>query len=117
GLTADDAVQIARWLRARGDVDLLDCSSGGVRPDIRVHAYPGYQVPFADRIRAETGLPTGALGMITAPEHAAEILENGRADLVFIGRAVLADPGWTLRAAHALGVKPSLPPQYLRARL
>jgi len=115
GLTPDDAVQVARWLKARGDVDLLDCSSGGARPDIRVHAYPGYQTPFAARIRAETGLPTGAVGMITAPEQAAEIVENHCADLVFVARAVLADPAWTLRAARALGAKPDLPPQYRRA--
>ncbi len=117
GLTADDAVQIARWLKARGDVDLIDCSTGGVSPAARIPSvHPGYQVPFAERVRSEAGIATGAVGMIRGPEHAAEIVANGRADLVFIGRAVLADPAWTLRAAEALGVKIGLVKQYARAR-
>ena len=117
GLTADDAVQIARWLQERGDVDLIDCSTGGVSPAARIPSvHPGYQVPFAERLRNEAGIATGAVGMITGPEQAAEIIGNGRADLVFIGRAVLADPAWTLRAAAALGVKVDLVNQYLRAR-
>lgn len=117
GLTADDAVQVGRWLQARGDVDLIDCSAGGVSPAARIPSvHPGYQVPYADRIRREAGIATGAVGMIRAPEHAAEIIANGRADLVFVGRAVLADPAWTLRAAEALGVKLDLPPQFRRAR-
>lgn len=116
GLTADDAVQVARWLKARGDVDLIDCSTGGVSPAARIPSvHPGYQVPFAERLRSEGGIATGAVGMISAPEHAAEIVANGRADLVFIGRAVLADPAWTLRAAKALGVAVPLVPQYQRA--
>lgn len=116
GLTLEDSIELARWLRARGQVDLIDCSSGGVEPTVRIPSiHPGYQVPFAERIRAETGMPTGAVGMIRAPEMAAEIVANGRADLVFIGRAVLADPGWTLRAAAALGVKTEFVPQYQRA--
>ncbi|MBC7801933.1 MAG: NADH:flavin oxidoreductase/NADH oxidase [Gemmatimonadaceae bacterium] len=116
GLTVDDAVQIGRWLRARGDVDLIDCSAGGVSPAARIPSvHPGYQVPFADRVRNEAGIATGAVGMIRAPEHAAEIVANGRADLVFIGRALLADPAWTLRAAASLGVKLDMVPQYLRA--
>ena len=117
GLTVDDAVQVARWLRARGDVDLIDCSSGGVSPAARIPSvHPGYQVPFAERVRTEGGIASGAVGMITGPEQAAEIVANGRADLVFIGRAVLADPAWTLRAAAALGVGIELVKQYTRAR-
>ncbi len=116
GLTVEDAVQLARWLRARGDVDLIDCSSGGIEPKVRIPSiHPGYQVPFAERIRADTGMPTGAVGMIRAPEMAAEIVANERADMVFIGRAVLADPGWTLRAAASMGVTLDLVPQYQRA--
>jgi 2,4-dienoyl-CoA reductase-like NADH-dependent reductase (Old Yellow Enzyme family) len=116
GLTLDDSVELARWLRARGDVDLIDCSSGGVLPTVSIPSiHPGYQIPFAERIRAETGMPTGAVGLIRSPEMAAEIVANGRADLVFVGRAVLADPGWPLRAATALGVKPELVAQYSRA--
>ena len=117
GLAADDAVQLGRWLRARGDVDLIDCSTGGVSPAARVPSvHPGYQVPFADRVRAEAGIATGAVGMIRGAEQAAEIVANGRADLVFVARAVLADPAWTLRAAEALGVRIELVKQYQRAR-
>ena len=118
GLTIEDAVRLAGWLRARGDVDLIDCSAGGIEPSVKIPSiHPGYQVPFAERIRADTGMPTGAVGMIRSPEMAAEIVANGRADLVFIGRAVLADPGWTLRAAAALGATIDVVPQYQRAAM
>ena len=117
GLVPDDAVQIGRWLKARGDVDLVDCSAGGVSPAARIPSvHPGYQVPYADRVRREAGIATGAVGMIRSPELAAEIVANGRADLVFVARAVLADPGWTLRAAEAMGVTLELPAQYRRSR-
>ncbi len=116
GLVPEDAVQIGRWLKARGDVDLIDCSAGGVSPAARIPSvHPGYQVPYADLVRREAGIATGAVGMIRTGEHAAEIVANGRADLVFIGRAALADPAWTLRAASSLGVTLPLPPQYQRA--
>jgi len=118
GLTIDDVVEVAKLLAARGDVDLIDCSSGGVSHDQQIPSlHPGYQVPFADAIRHRAGIATGAVGMITEPTHAAEILANGRADVVLLARAVLADPGWPVRAAKALGVKPDLPSQYLRAAL
>ena len=118
GLTPPDAVQVARMLKARGDVDLIDCSAGGVSPAARIPSvHPGYQVPYADLLRREAGIATGAVGMITAPEHAAEIIANDRADLVFVARAVLADPAWPLRAAAALGAKAPLVPQYQRARV
>jgi 2,4-dienoyl-CoA reductase-like NADH-dependent reductase (Old Yellow Enzyme family) len=118
GLTLDDTVQVARWLAARGDVDLVDCSSGGINTTVRPPSlHPGYKVPYAERIRAEAGIATGAVGLITEATHAAEIVSNGRADLVLIGRAVLADPAWPLRAAHQLGAKIEVPPQYLRATL
>lgn len=116
GLTIEDSVAVAKMLAARGDVDLIDCSSGGVTPDSKPAAlYPGYQVPFADRIRAEAKIATGAVGLIRAPDHAAEIVANDRADIVLLARAVLADPAWPIRAAMALGVDPVLPDQYLRA--
>jgi 2,4-dienoyl-CoA reductase-like NADH-dependent reductase (Old Yellow Enzyme family) len=117
GLTIDDTVSLCRQLAARGDVDLIDCSSGGVSPDVRIPTHPGYQVPLADRIRRDAGIATGAVGLITEPTHAAEIVANGRADLVFVARVLLADPAWPVRAAHALGVKPELPPPYWRATL
>jgi 2,4-dienoyl-CoA reductase-like NADH-dependent reductase (Old Yellow Enzyme family) len=117
GLTIDDTVALCRKLAARGDVDLIDCSSGGISPDVRIPSHPGYQVPFADRIRRDAGIATGAVGLITEPTQAAEIVANERADLVFVARILLADPGWPLRAAKALGVKPELPPPYWRATL
>jgi 2,4-dienoyl-CoA reductase-like NADH-dependent reductase (Old Yellow Enzyme family) len=117
GLTIDDTVALCRKLAAHGDVDLIDCSSGGISPDVRIPSHPGYQVPFADRIRRDAGIATGAVGLITEPTHAAEIVANERADLVFVARVLLADLGWPLRAAKALGMKPDLPPPYWRATL
>ena len=74
-------------------------------------------MPFADAVKHRAGIATGAVGLITEPTHAAEIIANDRADLVFVARVLLADPGWPLRAARALGVKPELPPPYWRATL
>jgi 2,4-dienoyl-CoA reductase-like NADH-dependent reductase (Old Yellow Enzyme family) len=116
GLTIDDVVEVAKRLKARGDVDLIDCSSGGVSNEQKIPSlHPGYQVPFADTVKHRAGIATGAVGMITEPTHAAEILANDRADVVLLARALLADPAWPIRAAKALGVKPDLLPQYLRA--
>jgi 2,4-dienoyl-CoA reductase-like NADH-dependent reductase (Old Yellow Enzyme family) len=117
GLTIEDTVAVCRKLAATGQVDLIDCSSGGVSHEQKIPVHPGYQVPFADAIRNQAGIATGALGMITEPTHAAEILANGRADVVVLARAILADPAWPIRAAKTLGVKPEVPPQYLRAAL
>ena len=118
GLTIEDTVAIARKLAASGQVDLIDCSSGGVSHDQTIPSlHPGYQVPFADAVRNQAGIATGAVGLITEPTHAAEIVANGRADVVLLARAMLADPAWPIRAAKALGVKPEVPPQYLRAAL
>jgi len=118
GLTIEDTVAVARKLAATGQVDLIDCSSGGVAADQRIPSlHPGYQVPFADAVRNRAGIATGAVGLITEPTHAAEIVANGRADVVLLARAVLADPAWPLKAAKTLGVKPELPSQYLRASL
>jgi len=116
GLTLDDSVALAKMLHARGDIDLIDCSGGGLSPAQRIPSlHAGYQVPFAERIRRDAGIPTGAVGLIHAAEHADEIIANGRADLVFLARALLADPAWPIRAAKTLGVAPDLPPQYQRA--
>lgn len=118
GLTIEDSVQVARMLKQTGKVDLIDVSSGANSPKQHIPSlHPGYQVPFAEAIRREAGIATGAVGLITAPEHAEEIVANGRADLVFVARAVLADPAWPLHAAKALGAPPPLMPQYLRATL
>jgi 2,4-dienoyl-CoA reductase-like NADH-dependent reductase (Old Yellow Enzyme family) len=117
GLTIEATVALARRIAARGDVDLIDCSSGSISPDVRIPTHPGYQVPFAEAVKHGANIATGAVGLITEPTHAAEIVANHRADLVFVARALLADPAWPLRAAKALGVKPELPPPYWRATL
>jgi 2,4-dienoyl-CoA reductase-like NADH-dependent reductase (Old Yellow Enzyme family) len=114
GWDLEQSVELARRLAALG-VDLIDCSSGGLVPGARIPADPGYQVPFAERIRREAGLCTGAVGLITTPEQANAILAEGRADLVFLARAELRDPYWPLHAARALGVRGPWPVQYLRA--
>ena len=118
GLTIDDVVEVCRRIAATGQVDLIDCSSGGVSNEQKIPSlHPGYQVPFAEAIREQAGIATGAVGLITEPTHAAEIVANGRADVVLLARALLADPAWPLRAAKALGHKPDLLAQYLRASL
>ena len=120
GLTLADTIEVARRLKASGKVDLIDCSSGGIAgsaPPPAGALYPGYQVPYAEAIRREAGIATGAVGLITSPELAAEIVANERADLVFIARAILADPAWPLRAAKALGGEIKLPDQYHRAQI
>ncbi|MCB8879311.1 NADH:flavin oxidoreductase/NADH oxidase [Acidisoma cellulosilytica] len=117
GLTPDgDILTIARMIAARGDVDLIDCSAGGISPEQKIPSlHPGYQVPFAEIIRREAGIATGAVGLIEQPTHAAEIIANERADIVLLARAVLADPAWPLRAARRLGVEVDLPGPYGRA--
>ena len=118
GLTIEDTVKVSKMLAARGDVDLVDCSSGGISPAQKIPSlYAGYQVPFSERIRAEAKIPTGAVGMIRTPDHANEILANGRADLIFLARAILADPAWPMRAAKSLGVSMEWPVQYQRGVL
>ena len=100
------------------DVDLVDCSSGGNDPAQRVPSYPGYQVPFAERLRREAMIATAAVGLISAPEAAEEIIANERADLVTLGRILLFDPYWPLHAAKALKSKTvSWPLQYERANI
>jgi 2,4-dienoyl-CoA reductase-like NADH-dependent reductase (Old Yellow Enzyme family) len=116
GLTIEDSVALSRMLAATGQVDLIDCSSGGISHDQKIPSlHPGYQVPFAEAIRHQAGIATGAVGMITEATHAAEIVANGRADVVLLARALLADPAWPIRAAKTLGVKPDVPLPYLRA--
>lgn len=116
GLTPDEIVVVARELRARG-VDLVDCSSGGTLPTAPSATGPGYQVPFAERVRHKAGVPTAAVGLITTPELADEIVRNGRADLVALGRELLRHPHWPLDAARILGHEIQWPRQYRRARL
>lgn len=102
GWTVDDTVEVAQLLRERG-VDLIDCSSGGVVPGVQIPTGPGYQVPFAARVRREAGIPSAAVGLITEPAQADAIVRSGEADLVFFGRESLRDPYFPLRAARELG--------------
>jgi 2,4-dienoyl-CoA reductase-like NADH-dependent reductase (Old Yellow Enzyme family) len=118
GWTLDDSIALCRILKQRGGVDLIDCSSGGNDPRQRIPIHPGYQIPFAAAIRAQTGLMTGAVGLIHSPDFAESILANGQADIVVLGRTLLADPVWPLRAAQQLkaaGVK--WPVQYERSNI
>ncbi len=115
GWSADDTVALARSLAPLG-VDLVDCSSGGLLPGVTIPAAPGYQVPFAERVRREAQVAAGAVGLITEPVQAEAIVSEGRADLVFLGRQLLREPSWPLRAARELGVEGPWPVQYLRAR-
>ena len=114
GLTIDDTVAFAQELKRRG-CDFIDVSTGGSDPALRPPVGPGYQVPFAERLKRETGLPTMAVGLITAPQQAEAILAEGKADMIAIARAFLDDPHWGWHAAYALGAEVALPPQYRRA--
>ncbi len=114
GWSIADSVKLATQLKAL-TVDLIDCSSGGNSTLQQIPVGPGYQVPFARRIKQETGILTGAVGMITEPKQADEIIRNGEADLVLLAREFLRDPYWPLHAATALGKKPNPPVQYARA--
>ncbi len=114
GWTLDDTVRLAKELAAHG-VDLLDVSSGGNVPTASIPVGPGYQVPLAAAVRGAADLAVGAVGMITEPEQAEEILVGGKADAVLLAREVLRNPYWPRRAAAALGAPTSWPVQYLRA--
>jgi 2,4-dienoyl-CoA reductase-like NADH-dependent reductase (Old Yellow Enzyme family) len=115
GWDAEQSVQLAARLKALG-VDLIDCSTGGNVPHVKIPVGPGYQVPFAERIRSDTGIATGAVGMITEPAQANEIVASGKADAVIMARELLRDPYWPMHAARALGGEVRWPEQYLRAK-
>jgi 2,4-dienoyl-CoA reductase-like NADH-dependent reductase (Old Yellow Enzyme family) len=118
GWDIEDTIRLCRMLKERGDVDLIDCSSGGSDPAQRVPVHPGYQVPFAERVRRDVGIATAAVGLIGAPEAAEETVANGRADLVALGRMFLFDPYWPLHAANTLKAKAApWPIQYERANI
>lgn len=114
GWTADDSVALARLFRQRG-VDLVDVSSGGNIAGAHIPVGPGYQVPFAARIRKEAEIATAAVGMITEPSQANAIIANGEADLVLLAREMLRDPYWAVHAAAQLENTSSWPKQYIRA--
>jgi 2,4-dienoyl-CoA reductase-like NADH-dependent reductase (Old Yellow Enzyme family) len=115
GWDLPQSIELARRLRALG-VDLVDCSSGGLVAHAKVPLGPGYQVPFAEAIRREADVATGAVGLVTEPAHAESIVASGQADAVLLARALLRDPYWPLHAAKVLGVDVPWPDQYLRAK-
>ena len=114
GWTAEDSVALAKNLKPLG-VDLIDCSSGGNVLNAKIPIGPGYQTPFATRIRQEAQIATGAVGMITSPEQADQIVRAGQADLVLMAREFLRHPYWPLNAARPLHQEVAPPPQYGRA--
>lgn len=113
GWDLSQSIELARLLKELG-IDLVDCSSGGIVTGVKIPVAPGYQTPFAAAIRRETGIATGAVGMITEPEQAEQIIAGGEADAVLLARAMLRDPYWPLHAAKVLGVDVSWPVQYGR---
>ncbi|TYS68221.1 NADPH dehydrogenase NamA [Sutcliffiella horikoshii] len=113
GLTADDYVTYAKWMKEQG-VDLVDVSSGAVVP-AAIDVYPGYQVGFAETIKSGAAIDTGAVGLITSGLQAEEILRNNRADLIFVARELLRDPYWPRTAAKELGLEIESPKQYDRS--
>ena len=116
GWNENEAIKLVAVLKEKG-VDLIDCSSGGLVSSQKIPVGPGYQVPFADMIKKETGILTGAVGMITSAEQAEEILTKEQADLIIMARELLRDPYFPLHAAKQLGVDIDWPVQYLRAKL
>lgn len=111
GWTIEESIDLAKALKALG-VDLLDCSSGGSTPDAQIPVGPGYQVQFAERIRKEAEILSGAVGLITQPQQAEDIIASGQADLVFLGRELLRNPYWAHSAAQELGATSCWPDQY-----
>jgi 2,4-dienoyl-CoA reductase-like NADH-dependent reductase (Old Yellow Enzyme family) len=116
GWTLDDSIEVSRRLKAEG-VDLIDCSSGGNVPNAKIEIGPGYQVPFAEAIRAQAGIATAAVGLITQAKQADDIIRQGRADVALLARKILRDPYWPIHAARELGRVDAVPvpPQYGRA--
>ncbi|MFJ4142630.1 NADPH dehydrogenase NamA [Pseudomonas sp. NPDC089734] len=112
GNTPKSFLEYGRWMKEQG-VDLIDCSSGGIKM-IKVQTYPGYQVPAAELLRKELNIATGAVGLIQSGRQAEEILQNGRADLIFVGRQMLRDPFWVRSAADDLKEAIEIPVPYTR---
>ena len=114
GWDVEQSVELARQARLLG-ADLVDCSSAGIAPGEKIPVGPGYQTAFAERVRREAQIATGAVGMITSPAQADHVIRSGQADLVLLAREMLRDPYWPLRAARELGHAFPWPVQYLRA--
>ncbi|MEN6623113.1 MAG: NADH:flavin oxidoreductase/NADH oxidase [Smithella sp.] len=115
GWDLEQSVELSKKLKTYG-VDLIDCSSGGILPFAILPTTPGFQVPMAAEIRNRAGIATGAVGLITDPHQAEQIIKNGQADVVFLARELLRNPYWPLTAAKALNVDIPWPVQYLRAK-
>ncbi len=116
GWTIDNSVALANILKSNG-VDLIDCSSGGIVPNIKIPLSPGYQVTFAEQIKKQSDILTGAVGLITQADQAEAIISAGKADLVLLAREFLRDPYFPLRAAYQLNADLNWPIQYGRAKL
>lgn len=114
GWQIEDSIALAKLLKAAG-VDLVDCSSAGLVPDAEIAVGPGYQVPFAEKIRHDADIPTAAVGLITEAKQADDIVRSGKADVVLLARQMLVDPYWPAHAAKTLGHKLQPPNQYARA--
>ncbi|KMY50692.1 NADPH dehydrogenase NamA [Peribacillus loiseleuriae] len=112
GMTPEQYIEIVKWMKEDG-VDLIDVSSGAVAP-ARIHVFPGYQVPFSETIKHGAEIATGTVGLITSSIHAEEILQNDRADLVFLARELLRNPYWPRTAAQELNASLTPPVQYER---
>lgn len=115
GWNINEAVQLVSVLKTEG-VDLIDCSSGGMVPYAKIPLAPGYQVAFSEKIRKETGIMTGAVGLITDSKQAEQILQNDQADLIIMGRELLRQPYFALQAANELQDEYPWPLQYVRAK-
>jgi len=115
GWTAEETVQLSSILKDKG-VDLIDVSSGGLAIQQQIPVFPGYQVQFAEAVKQQTGILTGAVGLITSAEQAEGILQDGQADLVLLAREFLRDPYFPLTAANKLGAEVKWPVQYERAK-
>ena len=114
GWDVDQSIVLCKKLKDIG-IDLVDVSSGGLHAEARIMSGPNYQVPFSEKIKSEAQIPTGAVGMITESNQAEKILQEGRADLIFLAREMLRDPYWPRRAAKELGDQIETPKQYLRS--
>ncbi|WP_373057491.1 NADPH dehydrogenase NamA [Zunongwangia sp. H14] len=115
GWNEEESVELSKILKEKG-VDLIDCSSGGLLPDVKIPVAKGYQVKFAEKIKAEAKIATGAVGLITTTEEAEDILAKNKADLIFMAREFLREPYFALKAARDLEEEISWPPQYERAK-
>ncbi len=115
GWTIEDSVRLANVVKYKG-VDLIDCSSGGVVPGVKIPAGLSYQVPFSEEVRRSSGIFTGAVGIIVKSDQAESIISSGKADMIFMAREMLRDPYFPLRAARELGYDMKWPVQYERAK-